>query len=157
MQWIGVFRIKIFALSWHKSSIVRQLSLSYRYVCKIATWAVEAREPSTVHWWERWRTPFENRLPHCGKSAALCECVIRAKWVCMCAPAQVCDFAYAIHKLSKCLWCRNMPRMWLKYLTSPLTPLCILFNVSHTISALLMSLVVCLSLSPSPFWFPFKF
>lgn len=42
-------------------------------------------------------------------------------------PRKVCDFACAIHKLSKCLRCRNLPRMWLKHLTSPLTPLCILF------------------------------
>lgn len=111
-----------------------------------------ARELSTVRWWERWRTPFENRLPHCRMSAALSECVISSKWMCMCAPAQVCDFAYAIHKLSKCLWRRNLPRMWLKYLTSSLTLLpCILFIASHTISAvLLMSLAVCLSLSLSP-------
>ncbi len=27
---------------------------------RFATRAVEAREPSTVHWWEWWRTPFEN-------------------------------------------------------------------------------------------------
>lgn len=151
MQWMWVFRIKVFALS---STWKQYRQLSCRYVYEVDMQAVEAREPSTVQWWDRWRTPFENRLPHCRKSAALCESVIRAKWLCMCAPAQVCDFAYAIHKLSKCLWRRNVPIMWLKYLTSPLTPPCILFTASHTISALLMSLAVCLSLS---FWYPFKF
>lgn len=78
---------------------------------------------------------------------------------CVCVrPRKVCDFACAIHKLSKCLRRRNLPRMWLKHLTSPLTPLCILFAVSHAISATLMSLLmslfvlfqVCTSTSASP-------
>lgn len=152
MQWMWVFRIKVFALSFTWKQYRQTVKLQ---VC-VWDWYAgsEAREPSTVQLWERWRTPFENRLPHCRKIAALCESVIRAKWLCMCAPAQVCNFAYAVHKLSKCLWRRNLPRMWLKYLTSPLTPPCILFTASHTISALLMSLAVCLSLS---FWYPFKF
>jgi len=140
----------VLSFTWNRQTV------SWRYMCEIDMQALEARELS-VHWGERWRTPFENRLPHCRKSAALCESVIRDKWLWMCAPAQVCDFAYAIHKLSKCLWRQNLPRMWLKHLTSPLTPPCILFTASHTISALLMSLAVCLISLSLSFWYPFKF